>query len=57
MPWAAIGQIKDKKYADVLKDYSGEVVLVGINCEKGKKEEGHHCKIERVGCQGDIKTI
>ena len=45
---AAIQQIKDKKYAAVLEDYSGEVVLVGINYEKDGKEEGHTCKIERV---------
>lgn len=44
----AIGQIKDKKYADALKDYSGEVVLVGVNYNKDKKEEGHICRIERV---------
>ena len=47
---AAIQQIKDKKYADVLKGYSGEVVLVGINYEKDRKEQGHSCKIERVEC-------
>ncbi len=36
----AIWQIKDKKYAAVLGDYSGEVVLVGINYDKDKKEMG-----------------
>jgi len=51
---AAIRQIKDKKYADVLKGYSGEVVLAGISYEKGRKEEGHRCEIERVKCQGSI---
>ena len=49
---AAIQQIKDKKYADVLKGYSGEVVLVGINYDKDRKEQGHTCKIERVECPG-----
>ncbi len=48
----AIWQIKDKKYAAVLGDYSGEVVLVGINYDKDKKEVGHSCKIEKV----DAKT-
>ena len=48
----AVQQIKDKKYAAVLGDYSGEVVLVGINYDKDKKEMGHSCKIERV----DAKT-
>ena len=28
---AAIQQIKKKKYSDTWKDYTGEVVLVGIN--------------------------
>ncbi|MDE7210130.1 MAG: ATP-binding protein [Lachnospiraceae bacterium] len=51
---AAIQQIKDKKYADALKGYSGEVVLAGISYEKGRKEEGHRCEIERVKCQGSI---
>ncbi len=44
----AISQIKDKKYIDVLKGYTGNVVLVGINYNKDKKKDGHSCKIERV---------
>ena len=50
----AIRQIKDKKYADVLRDYSGEVVLVGVNYDKDKKDEGHSCRIERVEHPGVI---
>ena len=44
----AIQQIKDKKYIDVLKGYTGDMILVGINYNKDKKNEGHSCKIERV---------
>jgi len=41
----AIQQIKDKNYMDPLKDYSGEILLVGINYIK--KSKSHECKIER----------
>lgn len=42
---AAIEQIKNRNYADGLKDYSGEILLVGINYDKSKK---HSCKIEKI---------
>lgn len=42
----AIEQIKEKRYIDALKDYVGEVVLVGINYNKRTKR--HDCIIERV---------
>ncbi|MCM1233705.1 MAG: PD-(D/E)XK nuclease domain-containing protein [Ruminococcus flavefaciens] len=42
----AIEQIKRKQYADCLKDYSGDILLVGINYNKGDKR--HTCKIEKV---------
>ena len=42
----AIQQIKERDYPAVLKDYSGEVVLVGISYEAKKK--AHSCVIERV---------
>ena len=42
----AIDQIKQKKYADCLKDYSGEILLVGINYDKADKR--HTCKIEKI---------
>lgn len=41
-----IRQIKEKKYVDCLKDYSGEVILVGINYDKEDKK--HTCKIEKI---------
>ena len=43
---AAITQIKEKDYPVVLRDYYGEIVLVGINYDEISKL--HSCKIERV---------
>lgn len=40
----AINQIHDKRYPDVLRDYAGDIVLVGINYDK--KSKRHDCKIE-----------
>ena len=51
----AILQIKDKKYIDVVKDYTGDMILVGINYNKDKKEQGHSCKIERAKYPEDGK--
>lgn len=42
----AIKQIKNKEYAGILKDYSGEVLLIGINYSK--KTRKHTCAIERL---------
>ena len=41
----AVQQIKEKDYADALKNYSGEVLLVGISYDK---EKHHICKIETI---------
>ena len=41
----ALQQIKDKKYADCLKNYNGEILLVGINYDKNSKK--HTCRIEK----------
>ncbi|MGN0621026.1 MAG: PD-(D/E)XK nuclease domain-containing protein [Porcipelethomonas sp.] len=38
---SAIEQIKNKQYTDCLKDYSGEILLVGINYDKDSKK--HFC--------------
>lgn len=43
---SALAQIKKRQYADCLKDYSGEILLVGINYNKNDKR--HNCKIEKV---------
>lgn len=42
----ALVQIKKKQYADCLKDYSGEILLVGINYDKNSK--CHICRIEKI---------
>lgn len=42
----ALEQIKKKQYADCLKDYNGEILLVGINYNKDDK--CHTCKIEKI---------
>ena len=41
----AIQQIKDKQYPEVLKDYEGNLLLVGINYDRADKK--HECIIER----------
>lgn len=43
---SAIDQIKSRKYAGKLLEYSGNVLLVGISYDKKTKQ--HQCKIERV---------
>ena len=40
----AIKQIKDKNYTETLKDYSGQIILAGINYNKKTKK--HECIIE-----------
>ena len=40
----AIGQIRNKDYPQVLKDYGGKMLLVGINYDPKSKK--HTCKIE-----------
>ena len=42
----AIDQIKAKHYTDSLVDYTGEVILVGVNYAKESKK--HQCVIEKV---------
>ena len=41
----AISQIKKKQYVDALKEYTGELLLVGINYDKKTKK--HECLIEK----------
>ena len=41
----AISQIKNKKYISALKEYKGNILLVGINYEKKSKK--HQCRIEK----------
>lgn len=41
----ATSQIKSKGYVSALKEYRGNILLVGINYEKKNKE--HECRIEK----------
>lgn len=46
---SGIDQIKRKDYSNIVLEYSGEVVLVGINYDKnGTEGKQHTCKIERI---------
>ena len=42
----AIDQIHQKKYPQKIADYTGEILLVGINYDKETKL--HSCKIEKL---------
>ena len=42
---AAIEQIKNKNYTEKLSQYTGEILLVGINYDDKK---GHNCPIEKI---------
>jgi len=42
----ALDQIKNKNYPEVLQQYTGEILLVGINYDKATKK--HECKIENI---------
>ena len=41
----ALRQIKDKKYDSILDSYHGNVLLVGIDCDKKNKSD---CIIEQL---------
>ena len=47
---AAIQQIKDNKYPEALRDYDGEILLVGISYDKQLPPAQRHysCTIERL---------
>lgn len=45
---SAIQQIKDRHYTQVLEGYTGEILLVGINYDKGNVDKHHSCEIERI---------
>ena len=50
----AITQIKEKQYSEALRDYVGEIVLVGINYDERTKQ--HECKIERITTDKSAET-
>lgn len=41
----AISQLKSRQYVEALKDYKGNLLLVGINYDKKTKE--HLCEMEK----------
>ena len=42
----AIAQIKNKDYVDAVKEYRGNLLLVGVNYDKQTKH--HTCMIEKI---------
>lgn len=46
----AIEQIKEKRYFDVLENYGGDILLVGISYDRDAVEEKrkHTCVIEKI---------
>lgn len=42
----AIAQIKDRNYVDALKEYEGNILLVGISYDR--KSKTHTCRIEKM---------
>lgn len=44
----AIQQIKDRNYTQALQEYTGEILLVGINYDRQNKSKPHSCVIERL---------
>ncbi len=44
----AIRQIKEKRYTQALKGYSGEILLVGISYDKAGGNKTHSCRIEKI---------
>lgn len=45
---AAIQQIKDRHYTQLLEDYTGKILLVGVNYSRKNKNKPHSCVIERI---------
>lgn len=45
---AAIRQIRERRYAQALEGYSGEVLLVGVNYDRDNRNKPHSCVIETV---------
>ena len=44
---SAIRQIKNRQYTQALEDYTGEILLVGVNYDKNRTDKPHSCVIER----------
>ena len=48
----AIDQIKARHYTQALEGYTGEILLVGVNYDKGNKSTPHSCVIEKMVYKG-----
>lgn len=46
----AIDQMKDRNYPAILKDYGGDILLVGVTYDEQSKQ--HTCKIEKISANG-----
>ncbi|MDE7477806.1 MAG: PD-(D/E)XK nuclease domain-containing protein, partial [Lachnospiraceae bacterium] len=44
----AIQQIKDRHYTQALENYTGEILLVGINYDRDNADKPHSCVIEKM---------
>ncbi len=44
----AIQQIKDRHYTQALENYTGVILLVGINYDKDNADKHHSCLIEKI---------
>ncbi|MDE5825861.1 MAG: PD-(D/E)XK nuclease domain-containing protein [Lachnospiraceae bacterium] len=45
---SALRQIKDRQYTQAFEGCTGEILLVGINYNKDKKDKQHSCVIEKI---------
>ena len=44
----ALQQIKNRQYTQAVENYSGEILLVGINYNKKNRDKPHSCVIEKI---------
>ena len=51
----ALAQIKNREYTGALRDYTGQLLLVGINYDKSRKK--HECIIEKYATVQSCGTI
>ena len=50
---AALQQIKDRQYTQAFRNYTGEILLVGINYDKNNINKPHSCVIEKIKKEGE----
>lgn len=51
---SAIKQIKERKYTGALRNYSDNILLVGINYDKDSDNKKHQCVIEEIKAKTDF---